>query len=199
VIGTIFTGGKKSGIDVNNNCIKAIGTGSGRRFEINDCAGTLKMYDNYTSNTPKNGIMMKRKDDTMQTLIESQHGSDDYSVIVLNNQDALNLGLVSGGSLITEIRLEKDGKKITIKSDTQIDFQSGTINMNAENINIKASKELNLEGTQTGANLKGQSIKVEGTTDSSIKGVNVTIEATAQLELKGGAMTNLTGALVKIN
>lgn len=199
VIGTIFTGDNKSGHDVSGNCIKAMGTGSGRRFEINDCAGTLKMYDNYSNKTPKNGLLMKRKDDEMQILLESQKDDQNYSVVALTNEERLGIGLVSGGALIAEIRLEKDGKKITIKSDTQIDFQSGTINMNAENITIKASKELKMEGTQTGTTIKGQAIKVEGTTDSSIKGVNVKIEASAQLELKGGAMASLTGALVKIN
>ena len=199
VIGTMFTGGNKSGHDVNNNCIKSLGSRSGRRFEINDCAGTLKVYDNYNSSTPKNGLLMKRKDDDIKILLESQKGEEDYSVIALNNETFLNLGLVNGGALVAEIRLEKDGKKITIKSDGAIDLSSGSISMNADTISIKANKELKMEGTQQGTSVKGQKINFDGTTDVSIKGVNVTVEASANLELKGGPMASLTAALVKIN
>ena len=199
VIGTMFTGANKSGIDHGNNCVKSLGSVSGRRFEINDCAGTLKVYDNYSNRTPKNGMMMKRKDDTLQTLIESQKDEQNYSVVALNNEEYLNLGLMNGGALVCEIRLEKDGKKITIKSDTTIDIQSGTINMNAEHINIKASKELKMEGTEKGTSVAGQKINFDGTTDVSIKGVKVAIEASATLDLKASGITTISGSLVKIN
>ena len=199
VLGTIFTGENKSGTGVKGNCIKSLGTRTGRRFEINDCDGTLKMYDNYSDKTPKNGLLMKRKDDETQILLESQKAGEDYSVIALTNEESLGIGLVSGGTLITQILFEKEGKKITIKSDTQIDIQSSTINMTGDNINIKASQELKLEGTQTGVSIKGMKVGSEATSDLSIKGINVAIEATAMLDLSGGAMANLTGALVQIN
>lgn len=199
VIGTMFTGNNKSGHDVSNNCVKSLSSRSGRRFEINDCDGTLKVFDNYSNRSPKNAILMKRKDEDMKIMIESQKDDSNYSVIVLNNETDLNLGVVSGDALVAQIRLEKDGKKITIKSEGSIDLSSGSITMNADTISIKANKELKLEGTEKGASVKGKDINLETTADVSIKGVNVNVEASAMLGLKGGPTATLQASLVKIN
>jgi uncharacterized protein involved in type VI secretion and phage assembly len=199
IIGAIYTDANKSGISSGGNVIKSISTGSGRRFEINDGKGTLKVYDNYHTGTPKNAILMNRKDEELSTILESQYDADNFSIVALKSQDSLNLGVVSGGALVAEIRLEKEGKKITIKSEGSMDFTSGTINMNAENINITASSKLKLEGTKEGTELTGKSINVEGKTNSSIKGVDVTIEATGTLTLEGGPIAVLAASLVKIN
>ncbi len=198
IVGAIFTDANKSDVPPGGNHIKSIGTGSGRRFEINDDAGTMKMYDNFNTQTPKNAILMKRKDDETQILIESQKDADNYAVISLTNEEFLGLGLVSGGTLIAEIRLEKDGKKITIKSDTTIDFTSGTINMHAENINIKATKELKMEGTK-GGQLKSKDFNIDTGSNISIKGSNIIIEAAGTLDLKAGGEATLVGSPVKIN
>jgi len=200
VLGAMHTDKNKSGNDHTGNHLKIIGSRSGRRLEIDDNAGALRLYDNYTKKTPKNGLIMKRTKDDTQMLIESQKNDDNYCVIALTNEESLNLGVVNGGELIVEIKMEKDGKKITIHSKGSIELNADqSISLNAANININASQELKLEGKAKGTGLKGQKIEIEATTTASMKGVNTTVEGSAKLDLKGGAAVEIGAAIVKIN
>lgn len=200
MIGSLYTEQKKSGVAFASNHVKSIGSITGRRLEINDDEGTLKVYDNFTDETPKNALLMHRKDSDTKILLESQKDGDNYSVVLLDNGNALNLGVVQGGDLITEIKLEKDGKKITIHSKGSIELNADQeIKMTANNISIAANQELTLSGDGKAVSIKGMKVEAEAQTTMSVKGLNTTIEGSVQLEAKGGAMASLTAALVKIN
>lgn len=199
VVGAIYTDANRSTIPVGGNHVKRIGTASGRRFEINDKAGHILMYDNYTEETPKNALLMKRNKDEMQTTLESQKDVDNYSVLILNNEEYLGLGLVSDGALIAEIRMEKEGKKMTIKSEGSIEMTAkDSISLSAGSISINASQDLKIGGDKKGTTISGKKIEMSATSDTTIKGINVTVEATANLKASG-MITTITGTPVKIN
>lgn len=208
MIGSIHTEKNKSGNDHTGNNMKVIGTKSGRRLEINDSDGTMRLYDNYSSKTPKNGMLFKRKDDVISMLIESQKDDQNYSVISFNNQDALNMGVVNGGELVVEIKMEKDGKKITIHSKGSIELNADdSISLNAATININASDSLKMAGTKSGVKIDGKKLEANATTDINIAAtanldLKGTMKATlegAQAEVKGSAMVSVSAAIVKIN
>jgi uncharacterized protein involved in type VI secretion and phage assembly len=200
MIGSFYTTANPSGVAHEGNHIKAFGTRSGRRLEINDDAGTLKLYDNFSQETPKNAILFKRKDDDTEILIESQKDASNYSVVSLSHDDYIGIGVVSGDELQVEIKLEKDGPKITIHSKGAINISAdGDLNMEAGgDMNMKASGKMSMEGSQ-GVKIKGMEIKAEADTALELKGLTASIEGSTTLDAKGGAMTTIQGALVKIN
>ena len=208
MVGAVFTDQNQSAVDVKNNSIKSFGTASGRHFAIDDDNGIMRMYDNFNEKTPKNGIMMKQKDSDNMTLIESQAGTDDYSVIALKNKESLNLGVLSGGSIVVEIKMEAESKKITIHSTGSIELNADqSITLNSATINIKGSQEVNIEGTSGGVNIKGMKIaakadtnvEVEAGAELKMKGAMGSISADAMMEVKSSGITSIGGSLVKIN
>jgi len=200
MIGSFYTTANTSGIPHEGNNIKAIVSRTGRRFEIDDDQGAVRMYDNYIDKTPKNGILLKRKDDDQQILLESQVDSDNYTVVMLEKGDTVNLGVVSGGELKAEIRIKKDGPDIIIHS-------KGSININAEgDLNLESGGSIKMSATNkieiksdAEIKVKGMSVEVESDTTLDLKGLNAKLEGSAQLEAKGGAMASLSAAIVKIN
>lgn len=206
VNGSLYTEKNKPEIDEKGNYIKMIGTKTGRRFEIDDDKGTISVMDNFKDKNPKNGIQLRRKDDENVIIIRSQVDDDNSGIIELSKDDWLGIAIVQDGSEITEIKLEKSGKKIKIsskgsieiKADNSISLTSGDINLNAQNINLKADKNIKIEGTQK-LEAKALEVKLEADTTLEAKGgVSAKVEGT-KLDLNGSAITSIQGALVKIN
>ena len=121
-----------------------------------------------------------------------------------------------------EIRLQLAGEgKLLIRSKGELNFQAKTIRMDAsESITIQSGQNLNLDAGKgltarsgQGTRWKAKEMNIDSgpafgltATDATIKGTTVTVNGTqtrvngtGKLELKGGALTKLTGTLVKIN
>ncbi len=200
VLGAIHTEQNKSGNGFEGNNLKVIGTVTGRRVIIDDDNGTFLITDNFETEFPKNLIALRRKDDLTRLVLESIKDENNLSVIQFTNSESLKIGLSENGTIITEILLEKNGKKLTIHSKGSIELNADqSISLNAANININASQELTMEGKAKGASLKGFNLEIEATTALSAKGLNATFEGTANADFKAGALASLTGAIVKIN
>ncbi len=200
VLGAIHTEQNKSGNAFEGNNLKVIGTETGRRLVINDAEGKFLLMDNFDSKRPINFIRFLRDDSITQLSLESVKDDNNLSVIQLNNSDSIKIGLMESGTIITEILLEKAGKKLTIHSKGSIELNADqSISLNAANININASQELKLEGKAKGASLKGFKVDVEAETELKAKGIAATFEGTVLANFKAGALASLTGAIVKIN
>ncbi|MBK7098623.1 MAG: hypothetical protein IPH58_10055 [Sphingobacteriales bacterium] len=207
VNGALYTKKNQSGIAQGGNNQKLIGSKSGRRLEINDDSGSLIIRDNFPDQNPANIIALLRNDSEKNIFIESKESNQNFSVIRLNNQDSLDLGIVQGGVLLAEINLEKAGPKITIHSkgvieinaDQKVNISSSEINLNASNININADSKLEMKGTSE-AKLSGTQIKIEADATLEAKGAaSAKVESDAIMEVKGGAMAKIQGAIVMIN
>lgn len=206
VNGALYTEKNKPGIAESGNHVKMIGSRSGRRFIINDDEGFMSMNDNFDGEVPMNIVSLRRKDTSKAIFLESKESNDQYSIIRLNNQEALNLGLVVGGDLLLEINMEKEGPKISIKSkgdieikaDQKIDINASEINMQAGNIKIAADSNLDMKASVE-AKLEGTQVKIEGTGTLEAKGASTKVEGSGILELKGGGVASLEAGIVKIN
>jgi hypothetical protein len=180
--------------------LKVIGSKTGRRLEIDDAVGYLSLGDNYTKNTAKNVIYQKRKDADTVMKISSQKDDKNFSNITLTNDESLEITVTNGNTPVAQIKLEKNGNKITIKSKGNIDIHTDAdMSLSAANISIKATNELTMEGKSKGVKVKGMKVAVEADTNMEVKGMQTKVEGSAQLDLKGGAMASLSAAIVKIN
>lgn len=200
IMGAVHTEKNKSGTAPSKNNQKTIGTKTGRRLEIDDDTGALALADNYAKKTPKNIVYMRRKDSTVEMKVNSHKDDDNYSNIHLKNEESLEITVTNGGSPVTQIKLEKSGKKITIMSKGSIDINaSGDLNLSASNITLSASQELKMEGKAKGVSLKGMKMELKADTTMDIKGATSAIEGSAKMDVKGGAMVTIGAAIVKIN
>ena len=191
VLGAVHTEKNKSGQGFEGNNLKVIGTETGRRLSIDDENGLLFLMDNFPEKTPKNLLAFRRNDDTTQIVLESIKDGDNVSVIQLNNSDSVKIGLQENGTIIAEILLEKNDKKITIHSKGKIAINADqSISLNSGSISLNATQDIKIGG---------KNVEIEATADLKAKGLNATVEGTAQAEFKAGAMASLTGAIVKIN
>lgn len=200
MIGSFYTTTNPSGVAHEGNNIKVFGTRSGRRLEINDEEGTLKIFDNASNETPLNGLQLTRKDDQTNVILECKTDNQNYTLIRLNKEESLSLGLVNGGEVKTEIRLLKNGPEIKINSKGSINIQAdGDLNLTASgSMKLSASNKLEMKG-DGGVEVKGMTIKAEADTSLEMKGISTKIEGVTTLEAKGGALASLEGAIVKIN
>ncbi|MEZ5028352.1 MAG: phage baseplate assembly protein V [Ferruginibacter sp.] len=190
VIGGMFTENNKSGNAHEGNHVKVIGTKTGRRIEINENDGTMGFMDNYKNKEEKNIIEFKKKDDP-EMKIQSLKGNDDGSMISFTNSESLKIELKDGGSLVAEIKFEKNGKKLTIHAADTIEIKADqTLKLNAQKIEVNGTQEVKLEGMQVG---------IDGKSELKAKGLTATFEGSAKADFKGGAMASLTGGIVKIN
>jgi uncharacterized protein involved in type VI secretion and phage assembly len=200
VLGAVHTEKNKSGNAFEGNNLKVIGTVTGRRVVINEEEGFFALMDNFPDQTPRNLIALRRDDNITQLVLESIKDDNNLSVIQLNNSESLKIGLSENGTIITEILLEKDGKKITIHSKGSIELNADqSISLNAANIILSASQELKMEGKAKGVSMKGLKVEIEADTQLKAKGMEATFEGTVKADFKAGALASLTGAIVKIN
>jgi uncharacterized protein involved in type VI secretion and phage assembly len=199
VMGAVHTEQNKSGNDHTTNNLKVLGTKTGRRLEIDDEAGYMSLADNYSKKTPKNIVYQKRKDSDTVMKIASHKSDDNFSNIILTNEESLQITVTKGGTAVTEIKLESGGNKITIKSKGTIDLiADGDMSMSAANITMKASGELKMEGN-AGVDMKGAKVAIKADGMMEVKGAKTLVEGSAAAEFKGGMMASITAALVKIN
>ena len=208
VIGAIYTEKNKPGIPEAGNNIKVIGTRTGRRVEIDDDAGFVKLVDNTQGEKPINGMTMKRKDGAQFLAIASYKTDDTGSDIVMNdNGEGIEIRVTDGGTHVAEIFLKKDGKKIIIKSKGSIDIVADeAINLSASEINMDAGGKIKI--SKSGVEIDGQKVEITADTDfkatananAEISGnAKTSVSGSAQLELSGGALAKLSAGIVQIN
>lgn len=212
VIGAFYTEENGHGNDHTGNNVKVIGTRTGRRLEINDDKGYIKLQDfnKEGSSEEQKGsqIVLAKTSDGVSTLIDSGIDNNNYAQIMLTDK-SVALDIKKDGDHKYSIIMNVNDDKIVIHSkgsieisaDKQIDINSGTININA-------SQELNLKGTQTGVNIKGKNIKADADKNLELAAmVDIKLAAMAMLEvsattsakLDGGPMTTIKGGMVMIN
>jgi type VI secretion system secreted protein VgrG len=195
VMGALYNENEKSGIEkekINKNEQKFIGTKTGRRLVWDERKNEeLFSLDDNVFGFPANKLIFDRKNRDQSIKIESSTDKGSGSIIQMNNEKTLEIGMVSGGKLIAKIIFDSKDPKITIESENLIEIKSEKkITMAAPEIEIKAQKKLTLESNKD-LEAKGMQVKIEAQTTLEAKGVTAKIEGSAMTELKGG--------LVKIN
>lgn len=200
MIGSFYTTANTSGIAHEGNHVKTFGTRTGRRFEIDDDKGLMRIYDNMPGESNINAIQLKRTDQQQTILLSTNLDDDNYCFVFLDKNNILGLQVVESGDVKTEILLEKNGPKITIHSKGAINMNAdGNISLNAGgDITMTAQSKVKIEGKQ-GIEMKGLEIKGEADTNLELKGLNAKLEGSVQMEAKGGAMAIVQGGIVKIN
>ena len=138
-------------------------------------------------------------------------------------------GAINRRSLVSRIGhridlLDQDGTKEGVRLATKddklsifIDKTNTTITVQADGtVLIEGSKGITLDAKDSDLTMKAKSVKVDATNgvqmdggtgavqmksngSVSVEGMSVSVKAQTTAELKGGAMTTITGALVKIN
>jgi len=200
IMGCVYTDSRRSDASHNGNHEKIIGTRSGRRLEINDNNGILKLTDTRNNQRPNNIIALINKDNSTTATMQSFKNDSDASVISLDKDKGCMLAVMKGDVSVLYLELDAQGDKVTLYSKKEIEIKAdSSISLSAANININASQELKLKGNAKGTKIEGQKIEIEATTDFSAKGVNAKVEGSAKLELKGGAMVDIGAAIVKVN
>lgn len=208
VMGCVYADNRQSGNQQEGNHIKVIGTRSGRRLEINDDRGSIKIADTPNNERPGNILALINNDSGTLSTLQTFKTDNDVSVLSLDKDKGCMLAVMKGGSSVLYVEVDAAGDKVKIYSHQNIDITAdGTLSMNAANIHITASQELKLKGNTTGVKIEGQKIEqkattslaLEATADLTLKGLNATLQGNVNAEVKGGAMAGMTAALVKIN
>lgn len=114
--------------------------------------------------------------------------NDKEKISIYNKKNKLILDCSDDGSVTvsTDGKIEiKASKSIEISADEDMTLKSGG------DLNITAQKEIKIAAS-TGASFKSD-------TDMKIEGVQTAVKGSTKMDLDGGAMTTITGGIVKIN
>ncbi len=101
-----------------------------------------------------------------------------------------------------EILIDKTNTTITVKADGTVLIEgSRGITLDAKNSDLTMSAKSVKVSATNGLQLDGGSGAVQMTSNGtvSVEGMSVSVKGQTTAELKGGAMTTITGAMVKIN
>lgn len=206
VNGAVYTEKNTPGIAEGGNNIKMIGTHTGRRFEIDDDKGLIRIYDNMGTEPPINAIMLRRRDEKLDIVIQSKESDSNYASIRLAGKDGFSI-FYNDGEKVGRIEFTYSDQKLEV-------YSKGDISIKADgSVNIKAGQDINLNA---GGNVKcdaGQNLELKAGTDLSGKAINVSMKGDAtfkaesmqtdlkgvQTSVNGDAMATIKGGLVMIN
>lgn len=206
VNGALYTEKNTAGITESGNNIKMIGTRSGRRFEIDDDEGLIRIYDNKGTDPPINAIMLRRRNDTLDMVIQSKDSNDKYASIRLAGKEGFRM-FYNDGDKVGRIEFTVSDNKLVVYSKGDVIIEAGG------SISLDAKQDINLTA---GGNIKcdaGQNLELKAGIDLSAKAINVSMKGDAtfkaeglQADLKGlqttvngDAMTTVKGGIVMIN
>lgn len=206
VMGGVSTGNRRSGIPHDGNHIKTFGTRTGRRLEIDDNRGLLKLTDNVNNENPRNVLLMKNNDEEVSTNIQVLKDDNNASILALDADRGCMISVVKDGDTILSIKLSRNSEKIEIHAKNNIELTSDEdIKLNAKNIILNAQQEVNIEGTSA-VNITSPQTEIEGTGTATLKGATVEVKGdgmasveSPMTEIKGSGMTTITGGIVMIN
>lgn len=211
VLGAVYTDKDKSGVPHDGNNVKIIGTKTGRRLEINDDKGFIKIQDfDFSGNKEEqkgNQLVLVKNDKENYVLVDSGMDDKNFSQIKLTNNKAVDLAVKRNDEFVCTISIDAENKKITLASEGSIELNAkGTINMNASEINMNANAKASFN--KDGASIEAKKIEVTAEqnieTSSGMKttlasGTDMNVSAGTKMELAGGAMAKLQAPTVMIN
>jgi uncharacterized protein involved in type VI secretion and phage assembly len=122
-------------------------------------------------------------------LVEFLEGPDGEQVNVSTNGGAQRISLVQKSQKAIQI-VSEGPVEVTAKQDVTVTTDSGNVTMSGMKITLEAKSDLEL---------KGVNVKVTGSATAETSAPSVKLSGTAQAEVSGGAMTTITGGMVKIN
>ena len=109
------------------------------------------------------------------------------------------------------LQLDKHNKKITISADGAIEIDAtgspgtvtikaqGNMDLQGQQISMKAQSGVSIDGGQGNVDVKGMAISAQAQTSAELKGLTVSVSGDTTAELKGGAEVTVQGAIVQIN
>jgi type VI secretion system secreted protein VgrG len=165
----------------------------------------LKSISTRTGNT----IFFNDEEENKEQEIKIMTDSTNYISIKLTNQKGL-IAIFCNEKIEINSKKEivvKSAKSIEVSSDETINVKSGTITVEAsDTITLKATKTLELKAQKISVDAS-EAVDIKANSDVKIAGLNVDVKGSvgtkvsgsATLDLEGGGMTNIKGALVKIN
>lgn len=144
-------------------------------------------------------------------LIDGSSGAINRRSLISRTGQRIDLldeaGKKQGISLATDddkllINIDKTNTTITIKADGKVliegaqgitlDAKSSELTMNASSIKMTAKQGVQLDGG-------GGAVQMKSNGSVSVEGLSVSVKGQTTAELKGGAMTTISGGMVKIN
>jgi type VI secretion system secreted protein VgrG len=149
----------------------------------------------------------KEKSSENEILIETD--KKNYISIKVNNNNG-DIKIFSSKAIEVnsqETIVVKSGKSIDVSSDSTINVKSNKITIDAsDSIEIKANKKIEMKALEV--DIEGsKSFSAKGVAEAKLEGTQLEVKGSAtakvsggvKLDLSGGAMSSLTGAIVKIN
>lgn len=144
-------------------------------------------------------------------LIDGNSGAINRRSLISRTGQRIDLldeaGKKQGISLATDddkflINIDKTNTTITIKADGKVliegaqgitlDAKTSELTMKASSIKMDATQGVQLNGG-------GGAVQVKSNASVAVEGLSVSVKGQTTAELKGGAMTTISGAMVKIN
>lgn len=144
-------------------------------------------------------------------LIDGNSGAINRRSLISRTGQRIDLldeaGKKQGISLATDddkflINIDKTNTTITVKADGKVliegaqgitlDAKSSELTMKASSIKMDATQGVQLNGG-------GGAVQVKSNASVAVEGLSVSVKGQTTAELKGGAMTTISGAMVKIN
>jgi len=122
-------------------------------------------------------------------LVEFLEGPDGEQLNVSTNDGKQRVSLVQKSQAAIQI-VSEGPVEVTAKQDVTVKTDSGNVSMSGMKITLDAKSDLEL---------KGVNVKVTGQATAETSAPSVKLSGTAQAEVSGGAMTTISGAMVKIN
>jgi uncharacterized protein involved in type VI secretion and phage assembly len=122
-------------------------------------------------------------------VVEFLEGPDGEQLNVSTNGGKQRVSLVQKSQAAIQI-VSEGPVEVTAKQDVTVKTDSGNVSMSGMKITLDAKSDLEL---------KGVNVKVTGQATAEISAPSVKLSGSAQAEVSGGAMTTISGAMVKIN
>ncbi|WP_394801039.1 hypothetical protein [Niabella ginsengisoli] len=88
VVGAFYTDDGKHENDHTNNHKKVIGTKTGRRLEIDDDKGELRLQD-YKGDEKGNYILLQKNEEDYETKIVSGADDNNFSIVRVNGENGI--------------------------------------------------------------------------------------------------------------
>lgn len=200
VTGSVYTNKNKPGIAESGNNIKRIGSRTGRRFEINDDSGEIKIYDGVNSMT------VSKSDSESKIELKSESGGQSSKLTLKNDGtiEAQSMGN-SGSSILTlngkDVILECSGNfEITAGENISLTAgRSGTV-VFGSNLDITTGQNFQITSGQGWSCTAGTNFDVTAGANANLTGgVGVALTGGATVDVQAGAMAKVQGAIVMIN
>lgn len=122
-------------------------------------------------------------------LVEFLEGPGGEQVNISTDDGAQRISLVQKPQ--SAIQIVSEGPvEVTAKQNVTVRSDSGNVSLSGMKITLDARSDLEL---------KGVNVKISGTATAETSAPSVKVSGTAQAQVSGGAMTTISGAMVKIN